>query len=705
MMGAEVEAVSVLAWLAVLFFLQLSLWPFLRRACREFAYPVSWSVSILLFTLVSWYCGFAGLPVPLALLPFAVLLGIAAYRGEYSWEAFCRERRWVVLFLVAFGAMLEVRYVNSSISYAEKFMDHAFIASIMRIPVVPPLDPWFSGGYQNAYYYLGYWLFGTLGIVSGVPSTIVFNLALPTVFGLSAINLYAIGDLVMKRFKWLPLIGLVMFNPSFIWNFLSGKPVGSVFWDSTRTITNTINEYPLFSFTWGDVHPHVIGMFNQILLIFLLLYAWKRWGSLDTRGRGILICIAALGLGSAPAINTWDVLIYAPLILAFGLLIWYRNLGPTCKESKSSGHRGCFQEIIQVLKGAVQVSVRHIREGRPWEIAGEAWGFFLLTPPLAVLLYTPFYLQMRTQGVDGVGFVTLPTNPVEFLLVHGFFLAVLLVYCRKDIAARPYLLIIPGLVVAAGYASAGIALIPLVYLLVRKERDAVSFMAIIGLSILIVCEFLYLKDHMGDTYFRMNTVFKFYIGAWFFLATASLAIIGRWLDRIFPAAFPSRTASRVLTVLSIACLLSVPLLVPLDPPFRTSSLDGLSYLTTEHPGDLAAVTFLRTLPGNITLVEAECGDYSYCGRVSSFTGIPAVIGWPFHEFMWRGDMGGWYGQRVSDVRTIYEDPERTLPLMEKYNATLLYIGDLEREKYKVNITGLALPLIYENEGVAIYRRG
>ena len=32
-----------------------------------------------------------------------------------------------------------------------------------------------------------------------------------------------------------------------------------------------------------------------------------------------------------------------------------------------------------------------------------------------------------------------------------------------------------------------------------------------GLTILIMCELIYLKDNMGDTYFRMNTVFKCYL--------------------------------------------------------------------------------------------------------------------------------------------------------------------------------------------------
>ena len=185
--------------------------------------------------------------------------------------------------------MLDVRFVNPTISFAEKFMDHAFLASVIRNPVVPPLDPWFGGGTLNVYYYLGYWLFGCLAIVSGVPSNIAFNLALPTVFALAAVNVYAIGTLLLERFRWLPLLVFFLPNPVVLLPDLAqGKAMSSILWDSTRTITNTINEYPLFSFLWGDVHAHVVSIFNQVFLLFLLLFAYKQWESLESRSRWIL---------------------------------------------------------------------------------------------------------------------------------------------------------------------------------------------------------------------------------------------------------------------------------------------------------------------------------------------------------------------------------------------------------------------------------
>jgi uncharacterized membrane protein len=41
--------------------------------------------------------------------------------------------------------------------------------------------------------------------------------------------------------------------------------------------------------------------------------------------------------------------------------------------------------------------------------------------------------------------------------------------------------------------------------------------------------------------------------------------------------------------------------------------------------------------------------------------------------------------------------------MRKYNATLIYIGDAERERYEVNISTTGLEKIYSAGGTEVYR--
>jgi YYY domain-containing protein len=560
--------------------------------------------------------------------------------------------------------MLDVRFVNPTISYAEKFMDHAFLASVMRNPVVPPLDPWFAGGTLNIYYYLGYWMFGCLGIVSGVPSNIAFNLALPTIFGLTAVNLYAIGTLLLEKFRWLPLLILFIPNPSFFYQLALGRALNTVLWDSTRTISNTINEYPLFSFIWGDVHAHVISLFNQVFLIFLLLYAFQRWESLENRAKWIISIFCALSLGSMPLINTWDVLIYAPVTLLFGILIIWRV------RKKTNSFSTC------------------------WHL--------LAVPPLAILCYLPFYLQLKTN-TGGISIVQTPSNPLEFLLVNGLFIAIFFAFLWHDMVKRPYLLLAAIPFILMGYVAAAIAVIPLIYFLARKHHDLSDILACIGLSLLIFCEIFYLKDNMGDTYFRMNTIFKCYLPAWIILGIASTTMVGKWLSesRLIPVI--SARNMTIITITIVGLLFIIPFIIPFTMSYGTGSLDGLAYLKDTHAGDYGGVTYLRTLQGDERIVEAEGGDYTYYSRISSFTGIPAIIGMPFHEYMWRSDDTGWFSTRPQDIKSIYEEPEKTVMLMKKYNATLLYVGDAERERYDVHIPATGLEKVYSAGGTEIFR--
>jgi YYY domain-containing protein len=660
----EQQVFFVISWLIVLTLLQISFYPSLKKTFKTFAFPISFSASLLVFTILTWYCGLLQIPVQIALLPFLALFCYHLCYRHYSLDELRTEWRWEMLFLICFFLMADVRFVNPTISYAEKFMDHAFLASVMQSPVIPPLDPWFAGGSLNVYYYLGYWMFGCLGIVTGVPSNIAFNLALPTIFSLAAVNLYATGTLLLKKFRWLPLLVLFMPNPSFFYQVAQGKALNIVLWDSTRTISNTINEYPFFSFIWGDVHAHVVSLFNQAFLIFLLLYAYTRWESLEYRAKWLVSILCALSLGSMPLFNTWDVLIYAPVTLVFMALV--------------------------------------IRKARIKGSGISSWWQLVTVPPLAILCYLPFYLQLKTN-TGGISIVHTPSNPFEFLLVNGLFIAVFLAFLWRDIVRQPYLLLGAIPFVLAGYVAAAIAIIPLIYFIARKRYDISDILAGIGLIILVFCEIFYLKDNMGDIYFRMNTVFKCYLPAWIILGTAACLMVGKYLSEINEIPVISTRNTRIVTAIVVGTLFILPFVIPFNLNYGTGTLDGLAYLNDSHPGDAGAITYLRTLQSDERIVEAEGGDYTYYSRVSSFTGIPAVIGMPFHEYMWRGDDTGWYSSRLADIQSIYEKPETTSQLMKKYNVTLLYVGDAERERYKVNISQKGLEKIYSADGTEIYR--
>jgi uncharacterized membrane protein len=85
--------------------------------------------------------------------------------------------------------------------------------------------------------------------------------------------------------------------------------------------------------------------------------------------------------------------------------------------------------------------------------------------------------------------------------------------------------------------------------------------------------------------------------------------------------------------------------------------------------------------GDPVVLEAVGPDYSPDGhaRISSFTGLPTVVGWVGHELQWGHDPG----RRAEDVDLIYRtrDVRRARELLARYDVRYVVVGSLEREGY------------------------
>jgi YYY domain-containing protein len=661
------QASYLLFWAGLLKGLQLALWPRLRPALGDYAYPAAYPVSLLLFALATWYCGLLRIPVALALLLFVALGAWGLRRGEYRARELRGLLAWDAIFLIGFLFALSVRFTDPVIGYfSEQYMNHAFLASVMREPVVPPLDPWFAGGHLTVYYYLGHWLMGCLGIVTGVPSEVAFNLIPATVYGTSFVMLYALGSLLLRRLRWVVLAVLLLVPPSVPWFLATGWNLYGAFQETNWIIPGARFEFPVFSLFLGNAHAFEMAAFNQFLLIFLLGFAWLRWGGLDARGRRGLALLIGLSIGSMPPLSSWDALVYGPVVAVFLILLWARE-----RES--------------VSRTAV-----------------------VAVPAVAFLIYLPYYLLLQPAGVGGIGWGFPPTDPLVFLAIWGGFLAVVYAAVARDIRKSPVYLAVALPFLATGYVVLGVVAVPLVYLL-RRNHSFPDLLCVAGLAVLAFCDLFYLREMLGGDYSRFNTIFKFYFDAWVLLGTGSLLLAGGW----FAARRPVLPAGRWLAVVAAIALIAAPFALNIDigrgllgidyPEAGYNTLDGLAYLDASRPGEAAAIDYLRTLDGDHRLVEAENGDYGYYSRVSTFTGIPTILGQISHELTWRGN-GAWYTARPADIRAIYERPNETIALMAKYNATLLYVGKPERERYDVRLPDQGLLLVYDEGGVQVYER-
>ena len=117
---------------------------------------------------------------------------------------------------------------------------------------------------------------------------------------------------------------------------------------------------------------------------------------------------------------------------------------------------------------------------------------------------------------------------------------------------------------------------------------------------------------------------------------------------------------------------------------RMNSLDiGEYFIAKNFESDRDALEWMNeNISGTQVVLESNGDSYSKHQRVSSITGLPTVMGWYVHEWLWRNDTDA-QKVRAEDIKNIYTSSDRALveELIQKYDISYIYIGSLEREKY------------------------
>ncbi len=262
---------------------------------------------------------------------------------------------------------------------------------------------------------------------------------------------------------------------------------------------------------------------------------------------------------------------------------------------------------------------------------------------------------------------------------------------------------------------------------VLHPSSFILFLILLGALLVLAPEFVFLRDQFSN---RMNTIFKFYYQAWLLWSLAAAFGVAVLLQNL-------RGAWNWVYRIGLALVLFMALVYPIlgvltktnnfqipafnqnlkaaraagDPSLwqtaaQVWTLDGGAFFDRIYPDDMAAAAWLRTAPYGVIMeaskVDASYSDYS---RISTYSGLPTVLGWPMHEGQWRGTYEP-QGTRQDDIRRLYETSswEEAQAILLQYGIRYVCVGTLERNTYHLNESKFQRHLtpVFQQGQVAIY---
>ena len=569
----------------------------------------------------------------------------------------------------------------------EKFMDYGFMEAMMRSKTLPATDLWYSQGKIN-YYYGGQYFAVFLTKLSGAKVELTYNLMRTFVAGLAfAMPFSLVHQMVTDRLgrirtgwkKALPSVTGILagISVSIAGNMhyvvygqiipfiqkLKGEEVSSYWFpDATRYIgfnpdveDKTIHEFPCYSFVLGDLHAHVVDIMF-VLLLLGLLYAWmKKVRTTELSGESMsrrefwkkqllmpqLLAAGAL-LGMFHWTNYWDFVIY--FVVTCGAALFMNIIG----------QKGKIRWVLGVT---------------------AAQAVEILT--LATVIILPFTLQFDTSNmVQGIALAKHHSLPHQLLVLWG----------------------LPGILTILFVVSLLIEKLrgaeqKSLYHLLTSIRLPVLFAVLMGLcaiGLVLIPELVYVRDIYENGNARANTMFKLTYQAYIMFGMTMIYAIFRLLVI---------GKNKILKVLAfIGLFLFVwtcgyfgnsvhSWFGTVWKPSQYKGLNATAFLETDFPEDVNGIRWLKENISDAPVVlEANGDSYSEYERVSAMTGLPTIMGWYVHEWLWRGDLAD-LNAKIEEIKEIYTstDETRVKELLEEYNVSYIFVGSCERNKYGADL--------------------
>lgn len=634
-------AIAVCGWLA---------WPVARRLFPDAtdqgylaAKPLGW----LFGSYAAWLAGIGGVPF----WRFGWMVGLAALgllclaflkRGTPLppvRRLIASETGFIGLFIL--GVL--VKAAAPDIHGLEKYMDFGFVNAALRAQAMPPSDMWWAGEPIN-YYYVGHVAAAWLIQLAHVPADHGFNLMLAVMFAFTGCLTYRIvegplrivssGIAVTCGVAAAALVTLggnfhsVLYGP-LRWLSPTTLPRDFYFSDSTRFIgfdpqggDKGFTEMPGYGFAVGDLHAHVLNLPAAFLIALIL----TRIASAAAAGRGGRFVTLPEGAALAflfalsAMTNSWDAVSYGLMMGWAGVVILLQPGGP--------------------------------RPGRLARLAAAA----ALVVVAAVVLASPFLLTFR-QIASGLLWTDGGTPLWQLAIVYGH--------------------------VALPCA----ALIALAFTPLRRDpRWAAGFiLAATAVTLVVLPEIGYVRDIYGADHRRANTVFKLSFEAQPLGIMAGCILVGLLFQ------------SRRWTAKAAGVLVALPLVAPISYVVYTRgdflaslgskplTLDGLAFVSRDRPDDRPLLDWLREQPADrpILLAEAAGESFGETGRLSALSGVPALLGWKGHEWLWRGDYVPVWG-RADRIAAFYRAKTfaEVCDFVRASHVTHVAVGTVERESYQ-----------------------
>ncbi len=569
---------------------------------------------------------------------------------DYFWQ-----KRKIILaeelvFLGGFIFLTLTRGYNPDINGLEKFMDLGIMASYLRSPKLPLEDMWLAGEKIN-YYTFGHFLGAVVTHYWSVSVDVAYNLLLGFLMGLIGISAFSLSvNLAAPLFKkpslkQLLAAGFLGFflvtlagNGHTAW-YLIKNGTAKDYWypDATRFIERTIHEFPAYSFVVSDLHAHVWSLplvFWLVSNIFVWLqdlsqeYKEKDKSFKDLWKRDYFRRALLLGLtfGLIMSTSTWDLLIYGLFLGVLGVILLFYDfayLWPLVKSAVVVGV-GCA-----VTASAWWLNFESISEGV--RIADEHSPFWQL-----LVLWAPHWIF----------------SLLSLFLGTKIFQS----FSQKKRSKKLFLY---QFVLALGVTATFLIILP---------------------------ELIYMKDIYPD-HPRANTMFKL-----MFQGFTMMCLLVAWLGANLQHKIFSPMKQLLLKMVLILFIIAVGIYPKFSYPNFYSGyenyrgIDGANWLRDRYADDYAAIKWLRrSVLGRPVILEAVGESYTEYARVSTYTGLPTVLGWRVHEWLWRGGFDI-PAARTDEVKKIYESPlsKEAQGILSKYDVEYIFVGAKEREQYELD---------------------